>query len=248
MGNFKEAAKFFDRLRLLDLAPEDRARAHFKAACSLLNAGENEAATAKLNQYLEQWPNDGHTPEAQYLLALTLRKLGRTEEALRITLSLLRDQQSTATSDPKAWAYWQRRTGNQLANEFFQNGDTLSAVTIYESLISLSPDNSWRLPIIYQTGLCYERLHQGDRATKAYRDIIDAVANSKNADQGSELAELSRMATWRIGQIEWSGQTENQLHQFFSATLPSTSAKPTPKPAPTVNDSDTSTPTASGSM
>ena len=31
-GNFVEAGKFFARLRLLDLAPADRARAHFKSA------------------------------------------------------------------------------------------------------------------------------------------------------------------------------------------------------------------------
>ncbi|HEX2861166.1 MAG TPA: tetratricopeptide repeat protein, partial [Lacunisphaera sp.] len=180
-GNFTEAAKFFDRLRLLDLAPEDRARAHFKTACSLLNAGELEQATGKLTQYLEQWPADTNAAEARYLLALTLRKLGRTEEALAITLKLLRDEHSNATSDPKGWAYWQRRTGNQLANDFFQNGDTLSAVTIYESLAQLSGEGSWRLPIIYQTGLCYERLRQTDRAIKAYREIMDAVASTKDS-------------------------------------------------------------------
>ena len=31
-GNFAEAQRFFSRLRLLDLVPEDRARAHFKPA------------------------------------------------------------------------------------------------------------------------------------------------------------------------------------------------------------------------
>lgn len=239
-GNFAEAAKFFDRLRLLDLAPEDRARAHFKTAGSLLNAGELEPAAIKLGQYLEQWPDDMNVPEARYLLALTLRKLGRTEEALATTLALLRDEQSNAAADPKGWAYWQRRTGNQLANDFFQNGDTLSAVAIYESLARLSPENNWRLPIIYQTGLCYERLRQTDRAIKAYREVIDTSANQAGAESNAELSELSRMAAWRIGQIEWSGQTERQLHQFFSAAMPAAPAPSTPAPTVSANDSHAS--------
>jgi tetratricopeptide (TPR) repeat protein len=224
-GNFTDAAKFFDRLRLLDLAPEDRARAHFKAAASLLNAGETEAASLKLAQYLKQWPTDANTPEARYLLALSLRKLGRTDEALRVTLSLLKDEQSNAAGDPKGWAYWQRRTGNQLANDFFQSGETLSAVAIYESLARLSDDVGWRLPIIYQTGLCYERLRQTDRAIKAYQEIVDANVKNQGGEISTEISELAKMAGWRIGQIEWSGQTEKQLHQFFSANLPATPAK-----------------------
>jgi TolA-binding protein len=244
-GNFIEAAKFFDRLRLLDLAPEDRARAHFKTACSLLNAGELDQATSKLHQYLEQWPADANIAEARYLLALTLRKMGRTEEALAITLALLRDEHSNSVTDPKGWAYWQRRTGNQLANDFFQNGDTLSAVAIYESLAQLSKDSSWRLPIIYQTGLCYERLRQTDRAIKAYREITESVASTSGTGGSTELTELSRMANWRIGQIEWSGQTERQLHQFFSAAMP---AAPIPTPTAPANDSHASAAAAPGSL
>lgn len=249
-GNFADAAKFFDRLRLLDLAPEDRARAHFKAAGSLLNAGELEPATAKLHQYLEAWPSDANVPEARYMLALTLRKLGRTEEALSITLALLRDEHNHAAANPKGWAYWQRRTGNQLANDFFQNGDTLSAVAIYESLTRLAPENNWRLPIIYQTGLCYERLRQSDRANKAYREIIETVGKLPEKESSAELSELSRMANWRIGQLEWSGQTERQLQQFFSASLPTVTAQPTVSATPTdpAHDTHASAPAAPGSL
>lgn len=247
-GNFTDAAKFFDRLRLLDLAPEDRARAHFKAAASLLNAGETEAASLKLAQYLKQWPTDANTAEARYLLALSLRKLGRTDEALRVTLSLLKDEQSNATSDPKGWAYWQRRTGNQLANDFFQSGETLSAVAIYESLARLSDDVGWRLPIIYQTGLCYERLRQTDRAIKAYQEIVDTNAKSQGGEISAEVSELAKMAGWRIGQIEWSGQTEKQLHQFFSANLPVAQAKAPPSNHTPSNDAHASPPATPGSL
>ncbi len=237
-GNFADAGKFFDRLRLLDLAPEDRARAHFKSGCSLLNGGEAEKGAAKLSQYLDQWPEDVNVPEARYLLARTLRQLGRAEEALNITLALLRQESTTAATDPKGWAYWQRRTGNQLANDFFQNGDTLSAVTIYEGLARLSESNAWRLPIIYQTGLCYERLRQNERASQSYRDIMEAVTHPTGKEPvPAELTELAKMAEWRIGQLEWQEKTDSQLTRFFSATtppstLPGAAAAPSPTPDP----------------
>ncbi len=232
-GNFAEAAKFFDRLRLLDLAPEDRARAHFKSACALMNGGEAEKAATKFKQFIDQWPQDENVPEARYLLALSLRQLGRTDEALAITLALLRAEQATAGTDPKNWAYWQRRTGNQLANDFFQNGDTLSAVAIYEGLARLSDAPAWKLPITYQMGLCYERLRQGDRATAAYQEIIAAVNHPTGKEPvGSELTELAKMATWRISQLEWSGRTDSQLTHFFTTTTPTT---PAPQSVPAVN-------------
>ena len=48
-----------------------------------------DKAAAIFAQFIDQWPQDTNVPEARYLLALTLRQLGRTEEALTITLTLL---------------------------------------------------------------------------------------------------------------------------------------------------------------
>jgi TolA-binding protein len=242
-GNFTEAAKFFDRLRLLDLAPEDRARAHFKSACALLKGGEAEKAAGMFSQFIDQWPKDTNVPEARYLLALTLRQLGRSEEALSITLALLRTEHDSADADPKNWAYWQRRTGNQLANDFFQNGDTLSAVAIYDGLTHLSDNLSWRLPIIYQMGLCYERLRQTERANQAYRDIVTAVTHPTGKEPVTgELTELSRMAEWRLGQLDWDGRTDGQLTRFFSAVTPSPAPSPTPVPANDSHEDPAATP------
>lgn len=221
-GNFAEAGKFFLRLRLLDLAPGDRARAHFKSAYALQLAGDPEGAVTTLRTYLDQWPQDINVPEARYLLATTLRQLNRPEEALAATLELLRDAQSG--TDARRWVYWQRRTGNQLANDFFQAGDTRHALAIYEGLSALAPDPSWRLPITYQIGLCHERLRALDRARTAYQDIIDTVARSPAAPAPGTADEQSRdlahMAAWRLAHMDWSDQTERQLNTFFTTTTP----------------------------
>lgn len=235
-GEFAEANKFYTRLRLLDLAPGDRARAHFKAGYALRLQGDLEGAVTTLRAYLEQWPNDESVPEARYLLAVTLRELKRPQEAFAATLELLRMEQSHIAADPKRWAYWQRRTGNQLANDFFETGDTLNARTIYASLLELSPEPAWKLPITYQLALCDERLGATERARTAYQSIVDTAGATPSA----ELAELVKMAAWRIEHLAWRERVGHQITAFFETTTgrrepakpsPLTGALPTAAPA-----------------
>ncbi|MBL9215227.1 MAG: tetratricopeptide repeat protein [Opitutaceae bacterium] len=244
-GNFAEAGKFFLRLKLLDLAPADRARAHFKAACAQQLDGDAETAVTTLRSFLEQWPEDENTPEARYLLATLLRQLNRPQEALATTLALLQAEQARTGSDARRWAYWQRRTGNQLANEFFQTGDTLSALTIYQGLAVLAPEPAWRLPVVYQIALCHERLHQASDAREAYRSICEAVRPAEGAPPaGPQLTELARMAEWRLTQLDWREQTDRRLNHYFDTTT----GRVTTPPPPTAHDADGSAPAASAAL
>lgn len=235
LGNFAEAGKFYTRLRLLDLAPADRARAHFKSAYALHLGKDDEGAVTTLHSYLEQWPEDEHVAEARYLLSLSLRALGRQQEALEATLQLLRTQQ--AGGDPKAWAYWQRRTGNQLANDFFQNGDTSLALAVYQGLSALSPEANWRLPIAYQIALCHERLRQAGPALAAYQSIIDGAQPLAEAPAVSpELTELARMAAWRMNQLQWTDHTDRQLASIFSSGVAAINKTPPTPNTPATHD------------
>lgn len=224
-GSFAEANKYFTRLRLLDLAPPDRARAHFMAAYSLRLQGDREAAITNLRAFIEQSPGDENIPEARHLLATTLRELGRPQEALAATLDLLRMERSRTAADPKRWAYWQRRTGNQLANEYFEAGDTLNARTIYSTLVELASEPAWRLPLVYQIALCDERLGLVDRARDAYRKIGETAG----AAPPPELAELVRMAAWRLDHLDWRERLGQQVGSFFTPPAGPT-AGPTPTP------------------
>lgn len=223
-GEFADAAKDFTRLTDLDLAPPDRARAAFKAAYALQLEGKLEPAAKALQAYLAQWPQDEHVPQARYLLALTLRALGRPGEALAETLTLLRAERAQAAADPKNWGYWQRKTGNQLANDFFAAGDITQATAIYAALLPLADDPAWRVPILYQLGLCHERLGDPDRASGMYQKLLDAVG----ATPGPEFAELARMAAWRRQQITWSARVDHDLARLFT---PTTGPAPAPPPA-----------------
>jgi hypothetical protein len=65
-----------------------------------------------------------------------------------------------------------------------------------------------------------------DRASTAYQSIIDgaksageSASSKKNAESvpNAELAELARMAAWRLGQLNWNDQTERQLAAVFTS-------------------------------
>ncbi len=228
-GNFAEANKFFSRLRLLDLAPVDRARAHFKAGYALRLQGDLEGAAGSFRAYLEQWPQDENVPEARSLLALTLRELKRPQEALATTLDLLRSEKSRSEADAKRWAYWQRKTGNQIANDFYEAGDSTNARTIYAGLLDLSPDLTWRMPITYQVALCDERLGLTEKARDAYDSIIKAAGDT---GAPSDLTELAKMAKWRIEHLAWRDRVSLQLSKALESPA-SKSAAVTPPPPTT---------------
>ena len=241
-GDYAEAGKFYARVRLLDLAPADQARAHFKSAASLDLAGDSDSALTTLRAYLQLWPDDENVPEARYLLATTLRKLNRPAEALNATLDLLRGEHDR--TDQRRWSYWQRRTGNQLANEFFQQGDIRTALAIYQGLAAISEEPIWRLPNTYQTALCFERLGQTERARTAFQAVIDTLATDKTAAAGDELADLGRMAGWRLAHMEWADDTTAKLNVFFTTSrAPSPAAVPPAAPAPTPESHGSPAPT-----
>ena len=215
-GDYAAAGKFFGRIKLLELPPEDRARASFREAYSFFLDGKLEQSVANLRAFLDSYPLNSSSQEARYLLCIGLRRLGHTQEALTETLTLLRAAQAAAGTDRERWTYWQRRTGNQLANDFYEQGDFNSALTIYQTLAELRSDPAWRWPALYQIGLCYERLRQADRASAVYRDILAEFAAAQktgNAPNGT-TGEVREMAAWRLGQLDWTREVDRSVRNF----------------------------------
>lgn len=215
-GDYASAGKYFGRIKLLDLPPEERARASFREAYAFYLDNQFELAVPALRAFLDRFPEDGATQEAHYLLCLALRKLNRMEDALNETLALLRTARERTGAEPERWAYWQRKTGNHLANDFFEQGDFTSALTIYQTLAQLRPEPSWRWPAVYQIGLCYERLRQTERAAAAYRSILDDAEKTMKAGTTPAPAEkeVRQMAQWRLGQLDWSSNVERTVRGY----------------------------------
>jgi len=231
-GDFAEAGKYFSRVRLLDLAPADRARAHFMAAFSQQLGGDLETSVMTLRSFLADWPADKNVPEARYLLATNLRQLNRPQEALAVTFELLRTEHAHSEADPQRWSYWQRRTGNEVANEFFQTGDTFNALAIYQGLSELSDSPAWRLPVTYQIALCEERLRQLDRARAAYAMIVAAGQPAAGPPASGEIADLAQMAAWRLAHLDWQDQADRKFSTLFPPAEKPPSAPPAAPPPP----------------
>lgn len=211
-GAYQEASRFYSRLRLLDLAPVDRARAYFKSAYALFLAEDYNNAVTSLRAFLDQHPDDENVPESRYLLAISYRRLQRPLEALAEALELLRTERSRTSKDPKRWIYWQRKTGNQIANEFYDQGDIANALAVYTTLADISPEPIWHLPLVYQIGLCYERLGQTEQAITQFQSILDSARAPKGDDVARpDMTDLVRMAKWRLEQINWHQRTEQRL-------------------------------------
>ena len=253
-GDYQQAERFFSRLRLLDLAPADRARASFKAAYAVQLRGEHEPAVTQLRAYLSLFPDGEDAPEARYLLSTSLRRLGRSQESLAAVLELLQAENTRTSADPAAWTRWQRKTGNQLANEFYEQGDISSALTIYRCLEELGGPPDWLVPVRYQIGLCQERLKQTALARATYQSILDP-SSTKTGDASASSAlvrDIAAMAAWRLQHLDWIDLTEKRLAPFpqpepatttsaasasssdealAPAALPAESAPPSPAPS-----------------
>ncbi len=211
-GNYEEAVRFFNRLNLLDLAEDDRARARFKSAQARLLSGDRPAALLALQAFITESPDDPNSPEARFLLARLLSELNRREDSLQVTLDLLHHEHDRTDHGADArWRTWQQRTGNQLANEFYSQGEFASALLVYKALAALGDQPAWRLPVLYQIGLCEERLLQTNDALDTYREISRLAGNPPG-----EFADLGRMAAWRIQQLSWWTHTQDDLHTLLT--------------------------------
>lgn len=124
--------------------------------------------------------------------------------------------QTAAQQDAANWLYWKKRTGNQLANEFYEQGDHRSALRIYQTLATLSPDAEWRWPLVYQIGLCQEKMRLTPKAADTYRALMRAMEDNDTFAQVPESVQVLRdMARWRLSQLEWDTDVNMRLEALL---------------------------------
>lgn len=220
-GNFAEARKYYSLLQLLDLEPADRERVAFREGQLQHELRLWQPAEKTLGAFLAAHADSAFAAEARYLRAQSLKELGRKDEAVQEVVALLRE--SDGAGDPARMrnvAYWKRRTGNELANTFYSEGDILGALAIYQALARASADPAWRWPAVYQVGLCFERLHLPQRAAEAYQIIVTPDAEPGESQPLSDtLVALQDMAKWRLEHMTWVDGFEQSL-QSVTSTKP----------------------------
>ena len=198
MGEHETAAVFFSRLGLLNLGEKDLSRVQFKSAYIEYLLEKYPTAVVKLEDFIVTYPESVLIPESHFLLVNTYKKLNQPREAVEETLKLLRITKTRKEENEKLWYYWKRRTGNQLANELYEQRDFLSALKIYQTMADLNDHPEWQWPIIYQIGLCFERLEMAPKAREAFHLLVTGVEwENLEFELTPNLISLKEMAEWR---------------------------------------------------
>lgn len=207
-GKLEEAADFFTRLLQLEDPDLDKQHVRFKLILALSYLARHTDVAIQARTFIERHPQAGEMPEVRFLLADALKKLGRTREAMQEVMTLLGSQQGTAANQPENWIYWQQRTGNDIANQLYTEGDHLNALQIYQSLAGLSEAPAWQLPVLYQVGLVYERLLQPQLAAEAYGKITARAKDFGTNTPAPSLVAVMDMARWRKDRLQWQTNAE----------------------------------------
>lgn len=199
-----ESFEQYQSLFRLDLKPVERLRVHYRMCFLLYELDRHQQAATHLKLFLDEYPDSPHNPEMRYLLAKSYEQLNRKPEALKEVVNILQTQAGPSRNSQSDASYWKQRTGNELANEFYEKGDYRSALTIYQSLARYSSDPAWRWPAIHQIGLCFERLGLPEKAILAYQEILNTEDQEIDVENLSEnLKSLRDMAQWRLEHLNW---------------------------------------------
>ncbi len=201
-AKFEEAADFFSRILKSGDAEANREQLEWKLVRSLSYLTNHTETIAKAQSFLGRFPHSPNLPEVRFLLARALINMGRNPDGLQQVLLLLQSQQDNVSKDPETWAYWQRRAGNEIANQLYKEGDNVDALQIYLSLAQLDQSPVWQVPVLYQVGMAYEQLQQWEKATDTYTRILDR-RKQLNTDNTPTLALVLDMAQWRKDYIAW---------------------------------------------
>jgi len=202
-GRYPEAAFDFARLLKLESPDLNRAQIRFKLIQCLAQLGRDTELAAQAEEFLARHAAQPEEPEVRYLRATALKRLGRNHEAMQQVMHLLESQQSAAAVKPETWSYWQQRTGNDIANQLYKEGDFQNALLIYQQLALLNDSPAWQMPVLYQVGLVLERLRQPGLAAENYDRVIARAAQLQTNAVSPNLAVLVDMAKWRKNYLAW---------------------------------------------
>jgi len=202
-AKFEEASDFYNRILKSSDAEDNREQLEWKLIRSLSYLTNDVETIGKAQSYLARFPKSSNVPEVRFLLACSFKNMKRNSDALEQVLLLLQSQQENVSKDPETWAYWQRRAGNEIANQLYKQGDYANALEIYLSLADLDTSPGWQAPVWYQAALAYEQLQQWQKAADTYTRILDRQKELTPATNTPALASLFEMAQWRKDYIAW---------------------------------------------
>ncbi len=235
-GKYNESIGYFKKLMTLDNIDNERPQFMFKLLKSYVGLGNAVDAIATGQLFVNAFTNSVEVPEVRYMIAQACRKLNRTEDAMRQVFLLLESQEAGISKYPADWAYWQQRTGNEVANKLYSEGDYIGALVVYTKMAAINDHVEWQLPVWYQIGLVYEHLKQPSKASETYNMILSRSDEVKTNAPSPSLTALVDMARWRKDFIGWQTNVNNSTVKLAT---PMTSASEPAAPANTLKPQST---------
>jgi len=218
-GEYETAARFFKRLLRMKLTDDDMQNVSFKYSYAVYLMGDYRESATGLKAFVHAYPDGALSPEARYLLADSHLRLNEGRQAMIETLNLLKNKTNDKGAARETWLYWKKRTGNQIANLFYHESNFMDALAIYQAMADLSEEPDWRWPVLYQIGLCFEKLLMKPKAVETYRvlvesrqDVSDEVLNNRT------LSAITEMANWRMRMLESELSMEQDLSKILNNT------------------------------
>ncbi len=217
-GEYDTASKFFSRLKLLNLDDATRAEVHYKQAYTLHINGDFPAVISSLQGFFDEFPESRLVPESHFLLANAYKRMNRSKDALDEVVKLLSKTNNIPVDDLDSWLYWRKKTGNHIANNFYEQGNLFDALKIYQSMAALADDPDWQWPVIYQIGQCFERLNMYPKAREAYT-LITSESDIQKEDfvPTDNLKTIQDMARWRLDQLNWNNLTDDRIKHLTNS-------------------------------
>jgi tetratricopeptide (TPR) repeat protein len=225
-GKFEESADFFGRLLKLDTSELNREIIGYKLVRSWAAAGRHTEAVAQAKLFVGQYQKSEYLPEIRFLIAKSLMELGRKDEGREQFLALLKENKGLEGKQKDALRSWQHRTGNELGNQFYRDGDFMQALDIYMRLSELNNTPTWRLPVLYQVGLIYENLKQTEKAREVYARLIEESSEPNEALTNQSLVTVVEMAKWRKERLGWYSSAAAANEEISRAASPSSASSP----------------------
>jgi tetratricopeptide (TPR) repeat protein len=228
-GQFEESAKDYNKILLAADADQNREPLELRlirAMSRLTNTANYIDTIARAQNFLAQHATNSDVPEVRFMLASTLNHIGRNQESMFQISLLLKAEQSNIDKAPETWLYWQRRAGNEIANQLYKLGDYVNALQIYLNLADIDKRPEWQIPVWYQTALDYEQLQQWQMAADTYTQIINRQKDLTDAANSSMLSGVIDMAKWRRDYLGWQQKARESSLALHYAPLPPTNAVP----------------------
>jgi tetratricopeptide (TPR) repeat protein len=210
------ALALFDRIELLDLSREDYETVFYYKVLATIKAAQPVAGVQLIDKFLVAFAASEFVPELLYMKADVLMKAGEMDAGIAIFMRLLESSVEETSASALSRIFWHQQAGNRLANRFYAEGDYVVALRIYQGMVELSELASWRMPVVYQIALCFEKLKMPERAKQSYLYISQNLEKIDASALTPALRQLGENVSWRLKVIDWRNETEQQAAQLVN--------------------------------